>query len=136
MKKKCSRCGKPAQSDLCFKCKPTTLKKSSFKPKLASQRHQKEKEVQTINPMWEFFLRIWKQRIHKSEISGEWLGTVPLSTMFHHILTKSKYPQAKFDEENVILLHPQEHGNVHLNENRYELINEKRKLLKIKYNIL
>jgi len=116
-------------------CKYHT-KSSNLRPKLAPRRHFSPKEEQTINPMWEFFLGIWKHRIHKSEISGEWLGTVPLSTMFHHILTKSKYPQAKFDEENVILLHPQEHGNVHLNENRYELINEKRKLLKAKYKIL
>jgi len=116
-------------------CKYHT-KSSNLRSKLAPRGHFPIKEEQTINPMWEFFLGIWKQRIHKSEISGEWLGAVPLSTMFHHILTKSKYPQAKFDEDNIILLHPQEHGNVHLNENRYELINEKRKLLKIKYKIL
>ena len=55
---------------------------------------------------------------------------------FHHILPKSKYPEAKYDEENIILLTPQEHSSVESDMYKYEEVNRRRELLKIKYNIL
>lgn len=80
-----------------------------------------------------FFMEIWATRPHKSEISGTLLGKEPLTVFFHHILPKEKYPQAKYDPENIILLTLDEHTNVESDIYRYELINEKRKLLIIKY---
>lgn len=82
-----------------------------------------------------FFLSIWNKRPHKSEISNKYLGKEPLSIFFHHILPKNKYPAAKLDEENVILLTLEEHDNVEINIYRYEEINKRREQLKIKYNI-
>ena len=82
-----------------------------------------------------FFLSIWKKRKHYSEVSGQYLGSEPLSIYFHHILSKEKYPEASLDEENIILLSLEEHSNVENDMYKYEEINQKRIYLKRKYNI-
>ena len=83
--------------------------------------------------MREFFLDIWKKRRHISEVSGDYLGGEPLTVFFHHILPKEKYPQAKYDEENIILLTLDEHTNVESDIYKYDEVNKRRNLLKIKY---
>ena len=88
-----------------------------------------------IEEMQEFFLKIWKKRLHYSEISMDYLGTEPLSTFFHHILPKNKYPEAAFDEENIILLTLNEHDQVESDIYRFEEINKRREQLKKKYEI-
>src|SRR6478736_647849 len=82
----------------------------------------------------EFFKKIWKKRDHSSEVSNEFLGHIPNTMNFHHILPKHKYPQAEYDEENIILLTPEEHATVELNIYKYEEINKRRIYLKLKYN--
>lgn len=66
-------------------------------------------------------------------VSGKYLGNEPLSVFFHHILPKEKYPEASLDEENIILLTLEEHDQVEMDIYRYEEVNERRKLLKAKY---
>tara|TARA_R110000868_G_scaffold14426_4_gene67238 strand:+ start:39118 stop:39531 length:414 start_codon:yes stop_codon:yes gene_type:complete len=82
-----------------------------------------------------FFNIIWDKKPHKSEVSGTYLGREPNTMYFHHILPKSKYPQAMFDEENIILLTPDEHATVEMNSTKYEEVNKRREQLKIKYNL-
>jgi hypothetical protein len=86
--------------------------------------------------MQEFFLGIWKKRPHKSEISNTYLGAEAMSTYFHHILPKEKYPEACFDEENIILLTLDEHTNVESDIYKYPEVNDRRNKLKIKYGII
>lgn len=85
--------------------------------------------------MRELFLKIWKQRPHRSEVGGDKLGSEPLSIFFHHILPKEKYKDAALDEENIILLTLDEHSNVESDIYRYEEVNKRRNHLKIKYNL-
>jgi hypothetical protein len=85
--------------------------------------------------MQEFFLQIWRKRLHYSQVSMEYLGKDPLSVFFHHILPKEKYLQACFDEENIILLTLEEHDNVERDMYKYPEVNRRRELLKIKYGI-
>ena len=82
-----------------------------------------------------FFMDCWNKKPHRSEISGVYLGSEPMSTYFHHILPKSKYPEACFDEENIILLSFIEHQQVESDMYRYEEVNKRREQLKIKYNL-
>ena len=84
--------------------------------------------------MRNFFYDIWKKRRHLSEVSGTYLGKEPLTIFFHHILAKEKYPQAAFDESNIILLTFDEHTTVENDMYKYEKINELRKQLLDKYN--
>ena len=88
-----------------------------------------------IETMRNFFLEIWKERKHYSEVSGEYLGSEPLSTFFHHILPKSKYPEVAYDKSNIILLTFPEHESVENDMYKYDIINEKRKELMKKYDL-
>jgi len=110
-------------------CKNHIPKKALQSPPKSANNNDK------ILKMQEFFLSIWKKRPHKSEVSGKSLGKEAMSTYFHHILPKEKYSEACFDEENIILLTLDEHSNVENDIYKYEIINEKRKQLKTKYNL-
>jgi hypothetical protein len=118
----CKRCGKKAESEFCFRCKP--------RKKLVSTNKRK---VDSYAEMLEFFLMVWSKRTHVSEVSGEHLGKEPLTVFFHHILPKEKYPEAAFDEENIILLTLDEHTKVENDMYKYEEVNKRREQLKIKY---
>jgi hypothetical protein len=110
--------------------KGLTSKKSS----LLSKKLDKSKDDTLKMKM--FFMDCWKVRPHRSEISSVYLGSEPMSTYFHHILPKSKYPKACFDKENIIFLSLDEHTNVEADIYKYEEINRRRELLKVKYGIL
>ncbi len=86
-----------------------------------------------IETMRNLFLEIWKERKHYSEVSGDYLGKEALSTFFHHILPKSKYPDAGYDKSNIILLTLDEHTNVEADMYKYEEVNKRRESLKLKY---
>jgi hypothetical protein len=83
--------------------------------------------------MRQFFLSIWDKKPHRSEISGVYLGKEAMSTYFHHILPKEKYPEACLDEENIVILSLEEHSNIENDMYKYEEINDRRKHLLKKY---
>lgn len=122
---KCKNCGHNCEGDFCFR-----HKERKPLPKISKKREEKDNSKMTS-----FFFLIWQQRPHKSEISGESLGKEPLTIYFHHILPKNKYPQAEYDKENIILLTFEEHEAVEADMYKYEEINLRRQLLKIKYNL-
>jgi hypothetical protein len=127
----CKTCGKKCDKEYCFQHKPR-------KPLTANKGFtavKKEPAVQKISEMRDFFLQIWKKRLHLSEVSGLSLVGEPLHIYFHHILPKEKYPQAALDEENIILLTWEEHDQVEMDMYRYEDINNRREQLKQKYEI-
>lgn len=129
----CKTCGKKCDGEYCFQHKPRKplLAKKGFKVKIP-EKHP----ITQINPMKEMFLRIWKTRPRKSEVSGDYLVGGVSTAFFHHILPKEKYPQAALDEENIILLTLDEHSNVENNMYRYEEVNKRREYLKKKYEII
>lgn len=128
----CKSCGKKCDGEYCFQHKPRKPLASTkgFKVKVP-EKHP----ITEINPMKDMFLSIWKKRLHLSEISGLPLVGEALSTYFHHILPKSKYPEAALDEENIILLTWEEHDQVEMDMYRYEEVNKRREQLKQKYDI-
>jgi hypothetical protein len=79
-----------------------------------------------IETMRNLFLEIWKERKHYSEVSGDYLGSEALSTFFHHILPKSKYPELQYDKSNIILLTLPEHESVENDMYRFEEVNRRR----------
>ena len=125
----CKVCGKKSESEYCFIHKP---KKAIPKTKKILKGYKKETKT---DEMRDFFLSIWKKKPHFSEVSGKFLGNEPRTTFFHHILPKSKYPDIAFDEENIILLTWEEHDQVENDIYRYEEVNNRRKYLKLKYNL-
>jgi hypothetical protein len=137
---KCKTCGKNADSEYCFAHKsrkplPSSGKGlTSRKSSLLSKKL--DKSPSKFLEMRQFFLSVWNKRPHRSEVSGEYLGSEPMSTYFHHILAKEKYPEACLDEENIILLSLLEHSNVENDMYRYEEVNKRRDSLNEKYSIL
>ncbi len=102
--------------------------------KISEKQKKKNEEKKRLNQiMLSVFMDIWHKRRHYSEISGRWLGKEPLTIFFHHILPKSKYPDAAFDEENIILLTGDEHTKVENDPTFYPEINDRREKLKQKY---
>ena len=131
MKTQCKTCGKNCEGEYCFKHKP----RKRIAAQNLTKSVKKEKVIRQISEMQEFFLQIWRKRLHYSQVSMDYLGKEPLTVFFHHILPKEKYPQAMFDEENVILLTLDEHTNVENDMYRYEEVNKRREKLKQKYEI-
>lgn len=130
---KCKTCGKNSDSDYCFQHKPRKpLPQLGKKPSLTIKKKVNDGKS---HQMKEFFMSIWKKKPHRSEVSGVYLGSEAMSTYFHHILPKSKYPEACFDEENIILLTLDEHESVEADMYKYEEVNKRREQLKIKYNL-
>lgn len=127
---KCKTCGKNADSEYCFAHKPRKPLPSSGKG-LTSKKSNRSPEKRL--EMLDVFLSMWKKRPHYSEVSGVYLGSEAMSTYFHHILPKEKYPEACLDEENIIILSLDEHTSVENDMYKYEEVNERRKQLKIKY---
>lgn len=125
---KCKVCGKNAESEYCFqhkKRKPLQTVKNIIRNRIKSDKPSSE--------LHHFFINIWKKRKHYSEVSGTYLGSEALSIYFHHILPKEKYPEAAYDEDNIILLTFDEHNNVENNMYRYPEVNTRRDKLKSKY---
>jgi hypothetical protein len=112
-----------------IKRKPITPKKGG----LLKMRRELFVVRTKVEAMRDFFLEIWKERKHYSEVSGEYLGSEPLSTFFHHILPKSKYPDMAYDKSNIILLTLDEHTNVESDIYKYEEVNTRRTDLLNKY---
>ena len=137
MKAKCKTCGKNCEGDYCFLHKPRKpLAKKAIQLWAGQETIDKyEEEIRKTVEMHQFFLQIWKKRLHKSEVSGTSLGSEALSTYFHHILSKEKYPEIALDEENIILLTWEEHDQVEMDPTRYEDVNKRREQLKQKYEI-
>jgi len=92
-------------------------------------RKQKEK----LEKRNTFFTDIWNNRPHRCEITGQKLFNPINSMYFHHILPKSKWEIAEFDEENIILLQPEIHAKVEQDMYFYKEINNRRKKLLEKY---
>lgn len=135
--KKCKTCGANCEGEYCFRHKPrkplNSTKMLGNSVIKAKKGFNDGKNQHTFEEQVAFFLQIWKKRPHKSEISGENLGSEPLTIFFHHILPKEKYPQAWLDEDNIILLTWEEHDNVERDMYKYPEINKRRELLKAKY---
>jgi len=109
---KCKTCGKNAESKYCFQHKP---RKALAKTKMLNTVNKTVKNVENkrnISDMNEFFLQVWKNRKqHDCENCGKWLGKEPLSYMFDHLLEKSKFPELKFEEDNIMLVCLECHDN-------------------------
>ena len=108
---KCKTCGKNSESEFCFVHKPRKpLAKTKGLSKVA-KNVSFDDDKRIISDMNVFFLQIWNKKKHECENCGKWLGKEPLSYMFDHLLEKSKYPELKYEEENIMLVCLECHDN-------------------------
>lgn len=85
------------------------LKRSYIRYKRPPQE-KIDKEKAELTEMRLFFLEIWNERPHKSEVSGLPLYE-PLDLFFDHLLPKKKWPQYKLCRWNIALVTWEEHTN-------------------------
>lgn len=85
-----------------------------------------------------FYQELWNERQvggrNYSEISGKYLGKEPLSIYFHHILSKSKYPDLIFLGDNIILVTFEEHQEIE-NGKEFEEVKKREEILKNIYGL-
>jgi hypothetical protein len=113
----------------------SSLKRGGPIKKKAVSKEDVEKRRVGAEKMRDFFLQIWNQKPHKSEVSSTYLGKEAKSIFFHHILPKAKYKEAMFDPENIILLTWEEHDKVERDTYYFEEVNVRREKLKSKYSL-
>jgi hypothetical protein len=106
---KCKTCGKNSDSEYCFahkSRKPLSSSGKGLTSKMSGISYNKAKNVHNNGYIIqrEFFLSIWKKRPHRCENCDAYLGSEPLSYMFDHVLEKSKYPDLRYEEENICML--------------------------------
>ena len=95
---------------------PKPVKKYSI-PKVSKKRAKKMLEDKaTFEADKEFYKEIWLASPHICQCGCKAkLGKEPLTTFFHHLLFKSKYPQFRHTHENIMILHPDCHNSYHTN---------------------
>ena len=113
---KCKTCGKNADSEFCFKCKarkplPSSGRGLTSKKMINSNNKAPQGNNDGYKLQREMFLNIWKKRAHRCENCDAHLGNEPLSYMFDHVLEKSKYPDLRYEEENICMLCLDCHNN-------------------------
>lgn len=116
-------------------CKNHVDKKPLKRVSIIEKMRPYQDKMNKVFEMHTFFMKIWHDRKHESEISGTYLGNEALSIYFHHILPKNKYPEAAFDEDNIILLTFEEHQDVESDMYKFDEVNKRRDALKIKYDL-
>ena len=63
----------------------------------------------------EFYLSIWKNAKRRCYVTEKYLGNEPLTTYFHHVLPKSRFPEYRYCEWNIILVTPEVHAQIEMN---------------------
>jgi hypothetical protein len=114
---------------------PKPVKKYSIS-KVSKKRAKKILEQKaTQEKDWEFYLAIWAASPHRCQCGcAAKLGKEPLTTMFHHLLSKkpSEYPELRHTPENIMILHPSCHNAYHSNPlNRPEVTRRQQEVLKL-----
>lgn len=87
------------------------LKKSGnlrFKPKTDEQK--KEQQDQYEKDIKFYTEEIWNKRPHYCQSCNLWLGNKPNLCYFDHLLPKNKYPELRYEPDNLYLTCPQHHS--------------------------
>ena len=87
-----------------LKRKPLIATRTPIRKKSKQQGVSSEKSSADLDKMWEMFHKIWKERPHNCQVCNAYLGKEPKNYMFDHLLEKSKYPDLKYFERNILLV--------------------------------
>lgn len=108
-----------------IKKKPYKLKRGKKIAKISKKGEEKKaKKKEYTEKQFKMFEEIWQERPHYCFESGQFLGYEALSTMFHHCLYKSVYPQFALNKENIVLITPNIHQLTHISIDKTPKIKE------------
>lgn len=72
-----------------------------------------DKSKQFVDKDIAFYNEIWKERLHQCEKCSAPLGSVWNKWSFHHIKMKSKFPELRYEKDNILLVCLTCHSNEH-----------------------
>lgn len=94
--------------------KPKLSKADSWKAlKLRAAKKMIDKSKQFVDKDTAFYSEIWRERLHKCELCGVDLGGAWKNWNFHHLKLKSKFPELRYEKDNLILVCLTCHSNEH-----------------------
>ena len=92
------------------------LKKSALKKGgIKSNEKQAEKSLQKIQDN-EFYLKIWEERKHISDLTGKIIPGECSPAYMHHLLPKHKYKNLRYEPDNILLCEIEYHSQIEINE--------------------
>lgn len=99
-------------------CKSHQYLRTDLKtPKSRSKSYSEQKNKYDFDIFkWGFtseiqvFLYLWHKYPHISMISGRKLPVIWILSIFAHVLNKKDYPLFRLNPDNVMMVHPDEHG--------------------------
>jgi len=96
---------------------PAKEKKRYTIPKVSAKRKLKIEDEKILFEQDKIFYKeIWDASPHMCQCGCKRkLGKEPLTTFFHHLLPKAIYPEFRHTKENIMILHPEDHNQVHSN---------------------
>lgn len=103
------------------------MKRSSLKRISSKRKSQLEDEKEKTHEMYQFFINLWnntppyKRRCYETGVA---LKNPPLSTYFHHVLPKSKYPQYRLCAWNIVFLQPEVHNQAEIDLDKTPRVKE------------
>lgn len=94
--------------------KPKLSKTDAWKAlKIRAAKKIIEKQKQFVDKDFAFYSEIWKENLHICSICNCDLGANWNKWNFHHIKLKSKFPELRYDKNNVVLVCLQCHSSFH-----------------------
>lgn len=86
-------------------------------PKKSDQRAKvkKAEDAKLLEADRAFYAEIWAASPHKCQECGCGLGKEPLTLYFHHLLLKSIRPDLRHTPENIAIICPDCHSQIHSN---------------------
>lgn len=94
--------------------KPKLSKAESWKAlKVRAAKKMMDKSKQFVDKDTSFYNELWRENLHICSICNCDLGGTWKNWNFHHLKPKAKFPELRYDKDNVVLICLTCHSNEH-----------------------
>jgi len=140
--KKCTSCGfsKIWSKSLCKICFLNANPPKKIQYKSAKQKLKDVDKAKRTKELHQWFLELWDKRKQKDEL-GYFVKCYETeqklyesyykfnTCCYHHLIEKSTHPEYEFDEENLVIIHPDIHTLTHNDIDKTPKLKELKKSL-------
>lgn len=140
--KKCTSCGfsKIWSKSLCKICFLNANPPKKIQYKSAKQKIKDVDKAKRTQELHQWFLQIWNKRRERDELdyfvrcfeTGQKLYEKYFkynTCCYHHLIEKSTHPEYEFEEENLVIIHPDIHTLTHNDIDKTPKLKELKKKL-------
>ena len=137
-KKNCKNCKTEQfiwKAGLCKSCSSILNPPKKISYKSAKQKIKDVEKRERTKKLHEWFLEIWDERKEKDEF-GYFVRCFETNkkmyeqyykyntSVYHHVLLKSKYREFEFNRENIVIILPEIHSQIHVDSSKTPKIEE------------